>query len=395
MAHLHSAPAAPPHSAHRFAHRLCRAALAALLIAGAASCRRSPYPGDASAEITPTFDETTEPAPATTADPAGTAASGRTSPASPSRAAGAPEAQGGATSLGEIRQQLRRSAATPGTAAHTPAATPAGASPATNAARLPFLTAPDVTIGGQLITAAEYNAGLREFASQQDLNTTSSLLRDAYHRELENQVLLATLARDVGADKDPEVQARERAARRSILAEYARTTLLAPLIEVKAAEVESYYAAHAAEFAPARRVRIRIIQMDSRATAEQVLRELNADRDRFAELAAKFSIHPTAQNGGTLEPFSIGTYSKAFAAVEQSAFSLPTGGLSDVIQTEAGYYFIIEKIGETNGRRISLEEARPTIEARLRAKRERETLDRLIGALRREAGLDTPTPTPK
>lgn len=57
----------------------------------------------------------------------------------------------------------------------------------------------------------------------------------------------------------------------------------------------------------------------------------------FGQLAQKHSDCPSGKDGGSLGSFGRGQMTKVF---EDSAFSLPVGGTSGVVETEFGYHLI-------------------------------------------------------
>ncbi|SRR5258706_11814063 len=57
----------------------------------------------------------------------------------------------------------------------------------------------------------------------------------------------------------------------------------------------------------------------------------------FGELAKKWSDCPSGKKGGDLGSFGRGQMVPAF---EQTAFALPVGGTSGVVETEFGYHLI-------------------------------------------------------
>ncbi len=78
----------------------------------------------------------------------------------------------------------------------------------------------------------------------------------------------------------------------------------------------------------------------SKAEAEQQINALKAQLDAgadFAELAKQHSDCPSKSRGGDLGPFGRGQMVGAF---ETTAFALPVGATSGVVETQFGYHLI-------------------------------------------------------
>jgi parvulin-like peptidyl-prolyl isomerase len=76
---------------------------------------------------------------------------------------------------------------------------------------------------------------------------------------------------------------------------------------------------------------------DEASTQIQGLKtEIDGGAD-FAELAKKWSDCPSGKKGGDLGSFGRGQMVPAF---ETTAFALPVGGTSGVVETEFGYHLI-------------------------------------------------------
>ncbi|TIC83728.1 SurA N-terminal domain-containing protein [Crenobacter intestini] len=140
--------------------------------------------------------------------------------------------------------------------------------------------------------------------------------------------------------------------------------------KVDEAAVRKYYEAHKAELGgEERRVAHILLTVDSaagadakakvKAQAEALLKEIQANPARFAELAKARSQDPgSAANGGDLGYFGRGAMVKPF---EDAAFALDKGQISTLVETQFGYHIL--KLEDVKA--PSFDALRPQIEAQL------------------------------
>lgn len=148
---------------------------------------------------------------------------------------------------------------------------------------------------------------------------------------------------------DIEARFRER-----IAIEKLHQYLIRGRIVISPNEVEDYYRSHGEEFNDKEKIQLWAItfpksneatekgMMDERAKkqAEQVLAGLKKGAD-FATLAKKYSQDAHAQEGGLIGFVARGDL---VPNIEEVIFSLPAGGISDVLETERAYHLF--KVGE-------------------------------------------------
>ncbi len=105
-------------------------------------------------------------------------------------------------------------------------------------------------------------------------------------------------------------------------------------------------------------------QKAAQAKSDMILQQLKKNPGDFAKLAKEHSQDPgSTQKGGDLGFFSRGAMVKPF---EDAVFSLKENQLSDVVRSEFGFH-IIRLTGIKSGKVRSLEEARESIAAELKA----------------------------
>ena len=136
-------------------------------------------------------------------------------------------------------------------------------------------------------------------------------------------------------------------------------------IAVTPEEIEKYYNDHLDQYNSPTRVRALQIMIETREQAQTILDEIKKGSD-FSELAKTYSISPDSEKGGDLGYFSEDEMPPSFAVV----FKMKPGELSNVVESEYGFH-LFKVIDRREAKMLSLEEARPEIEEKLkRAKSE-------------------------
>ena len=158
---------------------------------------------------------------------------------------------------------------------------------------------------------------------------------------------------------------------------------------ISEAEMAQYYQDNKEKFSHQERVSLRRIFLQAatpqereqaKARLQELKKQLEAGAD-FAELAKSYSAGPEAAQGGLVGWVTTGDLVKELADV---AFSLPEGGISDVIETEFGVVLMKADKKEAAGT-MSLDEARKVVEPEIRAKAAEEKYKKWIGELRKRS----------
>lgn len=174
--------------------------------------------------------------------------------------------------------------------------------------------------------------------------------------QLVNMTLAAQAAEKEGLQKDPAVQARLDLLHTQILAEAASEKYV-KAHPVSESELKAEYDAQVA--AMPREYKARHILVETKETADSVIRELKAGGD-FAKLAAAESKDTgSAQKGGDLGWFSPGTMVKPFA---DAVAGLEKGQLTqEPVQSEFGWH-VIQLEDLRNPQVPEFEQVKPQIE---------------------------------
>lgn len=140
-------------------------------------------------------------------------------------------------------------------------------------------------------------------------------------------------------------------------------------ISLEPQEIEDYYKNRYSRFREPDRVRCRHIVASKREKAETILSLLNRG-ENFAAVAQKFSESPDRDRGGDLGYVTREGYPLLFVA---ACFTLNTGQTSGVVPSEYGFH-IFRVVEKKPGRQLSLSEAAPEIERRLKEEKGRQAL---------------------
>lgn len=134
-----------------------------------------------------------------------------------------------------------------------------------------------------------------------------------------------------------------------------------PAPEVSEQDLAADYAAHADEYRVPESVTLRQILVPTQNEARDVLRRLQREPRGFESLARTRSRAPEAEAGGLMGTFARGQLPDE---LEGGAFSLPPGGVSDIVRSPLGFH-ILRVDAREPGRQLSLEECAEQIRKRL------------------------------
>jgi len=171
-------------------------------------------------------------------------------------------------------------------------------------------------------------------------------------------------ARRIKLDKKERIRARMQ----NMMDELLMREYLAHLkdsMTIDEKEITEYYEGHGDLFRSPEKVKLRHMALDNRKEADDVLSELRKGAD-FEEIAAKQSIDPAGKKGGDLGWVVRGATQPE---IEEIAFKLKKGEISDVIKSDTGYH-IIKVDDRKEARNIPLEDVKARVEYILRQKKE-------------------------
>lgn len=157
-----------------------------------------------------------------------------------------------------------------------------------------------------------------------------------------------------------------------------------PSVTVSDADVEAWYAAHAAEMDQPERVHALQIVLKTREEAARVREEVRQKPASFGDVARRASIAPEGRKGGDLGWFGKG---QGMPEVFDACFRLPPGTVSEVIPSPYGFH-VFKVLERRPASRRPLAEARPAITQRLLREKRARAQEEYVAALRAKAQID-------
>ena len=155
---------------------------------------------------------------------------------------------------------------------------------------------------------------------------------------------------------------------------------------IKAGEGElvGFYKAHIEDYyTQPKRVQASEILVETEEEAKEILKRLRRGED-FAELAKEKSIHSSKERGGDLGLIAMGMYPD----IEEAAFRLKPGEISDVLKTKDG--FAIIKVTQKLAKRIQpFDNVKESVETAFRMEKWEGELEKLLSRLRSETQVET------
>ncbi len=202
------------------------------------------------------------------------------------------------------------------------------------------------------------------------------LLQEARDRgiRVEDADLHRAMARDGRSAEDTGYLEKLRAA---LMVEALLRSVLAQSAEITAAEEERFFQAHPEMFHQPESLVLRQILLDDGQSAAALHGELLAEPGRFVEAAQQ---HSNSPDGGSPRAYALEDLPRE---VTVALRTVKPGEISPVVEVQPGFLiFLLEERREQ--RSISLDEARPAIQARLLESRGTGVRTELLAELRRK-----------
>jgi peptidyl-prolyl cis-trans isomerase C len=159
-----------------------------------------------------------------------------------------------------------------------------------------------------------------------------------------------------------------------------------PRVQVVDADVERWYADHAADYQDPERVRVMQIVVATRDEAVQIRDRLRRNPQTFGDVARKSSIGPEGKNGGDLGYIGKGS---GFPEVFDVCFTMPLNVISEVTPSPYGFH-LFKVVDRKAAHKRPIEQARGEIVEKLTRERRARAQEDYVQTLRQRAkiGID-------
>ena len=230
--------------------------------------------------------------------------------------------------------------------------------------------------------------------SYQAMFKTDDQLTKLLERQIDN-IIFSQEARRLKLDQDPSVRYKIEEFSKGILTQALIDTQVNKSVTVSDAEIEEYYKKHQDEFKVPEKIKVRRIliavapdapekeKKEKQVQGEKILAKIKAGED-FSELAKKYSEDTKTKNkGGVLGFFSKGSKNPE---LEEAAFNLKKGEVSNVILTTRGYQ-IVKLIDRKEAKTKNFEESKNRISNKLQQRKRNDAIEKLLEDLKAKTNI--------
>ncbi len=251
-----------------------------------------------------------------------------------------------------------------------------------------------VTVGQETITRADMASKTATMPPQ----IRGRFETKAGRQQLLEQVVLISLlsqeARRLGIDKQDKVEKKIKEMTDNLIVQELTRQEISGEVTISDEEVAAYYQENKKDFVRAEQINVSLIMFATTASstsdekekkqklARKTLKRLKKGAD-FAAVAREVSEDKrTQRRGGVSGFFARGRRAKMYGEkFEETAFALKTGKMSDVFETERGYYII--RVGDKQPRtEQSLSQAKSKIARKLQQVKQREAYESYVDGLK-------------
>jgi peptidyl-prolyl cis-trans isomerase C len=225
--------------------------------------------------------------------------------------------------------------------------------------------------GSSVLTAKEFYASIPEqLLAVMTLEDQEETLKNWGKTELFYQAGLSA-----GIGQNDDIRRRLKEIERELIAEEYIKRFMDDVPEITDEDARKYFEAHKADYAM--QVRLAHILVRNRAEAERALAQIRAGTP-FDTVARSVSIDQTASTGGDLGYMRRG---EMIHELEEAAFSLAVGEVSDVIPSSYGYHIIRVLDRHPGAGQPTFESKYAAVMSFLTSQRRREAFDQRLADL--------------
>ena len=236
-------------------------------------------------------------------------------------------------------------------------------------------------VNGKSITQSEFDVRWAELPDARRAHYEREGSKRQFLDDLIVRELLLQEARRRGLDRSRALRERLDRLREQMILDDLTQQALGPGVEVSAAELAAYAAAHPEALPPETESRTAHILVDTLAQAQEVKRRLDRGVD-FAKLAARFSTDKeTRALGGDLGLYRPGS---ADPEVESAILNLKPGMISDPIKTDEGFH-IFKLVSREGTDPEAMRAAREQLRRELSAEKRLQQYEEFLANLRAQA----------
>ena len=238
-------------------------------------------------------------------------------------------------------------------------------------------------VNGKPITQSEFDVRWAELPDARRGHYEREGGKRRFLDDLITRELLLQEARRLGLDRSQPLRERLERLREQMILDDLTQQALGPGVDVSAAELAAYVAAHPEVLPPETESHTAHILVDTLAQAHEVKRRLDRGGD-FAKLASRFSIDKgTRAQGGDLGLYRPGS---ADPEVESAIMNLKTGMISDPIKTAKGFH-LFKLVSREGTDPEVMQAAREQLRRELSAEKRLKQYEAFLAKLRAQAAI--------
>jgi peptidyl-prolyl cis-trans isomerase C len=189
-----------------------------------------------------------------------------------------------------------------------------------------------LTFGDQIVRRSDFERHVAAVEARGGGGPLNPAVRQALLEPYLEERILVLEARARGLSAMGDGEEKENESVRRLLSEAVLSR-----VSLSEAELDAHCRDHAHDFDAPERIRVRQILVPTPDEARDVVRRLKKDPKGFAALAQTRSRGPEASTGGAMGVFSRGQLP---AELDEAAFNLAVGQISDVVASPLGYHVL-------------------------------------------------------